>query len=84
MRSWIYAEGKKDGEQLGEQRGEQRAEQRSIVHLFEKRLGSPLTDAQRATLLRRLGALGYERVFDIGYDLAPDALAAWLEQADAA
>jgi hypothetical protein len=82
MQSWVWTQGREQGEKLGELRGEQRTEERSIVRLFEKRLARPLTEDQRATLVRRLGALGYDRLVDLRDDLSADALAAWLDQAD--
>ncbi len=54
-----------------------------MVHQFSRRLGRPLTDAERVTLNTRLDALGPERIGDVVLDLAPDALAAWLADPDA-
>jgi hypothetical protein len=49
-----------------------------LVHQFSRRLGRPITDAERAELLRRLDTLGADRIGDVVLDLAPNALAAWL------
>lgn len=49
-----------------------------LVHQFTRRLGRPVTDRERATLLRRLGTLGPDRLGDVVLDLEPAALAAWL------
>jgi hypothetical protein len=54
-----------------------------MVHQFSRRLGRPLTDAERVTLNTRLDALGPERIGDVVLDLATDALAAWLADPDA-
>jgi hypothetical protein len=37
-----------------------------------------LTEAERATLAQRVERLGADRVLDVHYELAADALAAWL------
>jgi hypothetical protein len=68
----------------GKRDGKAEAEQHTVARLFEKRLGRPLDEAERAALLRRLATLGVDRLVDIRDDLAPDALAAWLREPDAA
>jgi hypothetical protein len=66
--------------QLGAQRGEQKV----LVLLFEKRLGRPLDETEKATLFQRLGALGSDRMLDIPFELSPEALASWLANPQAA
>ena len=45
---------------------------------MERRLGRPLTEAERAALGERLDRLGVDRVDDVRETLAGEALAAWL------
>jgi hypothetical protein len=54
-----------------------------LVHQFSRRLGRPITDTERAELLRRLDTLGADRIGDVVLDLTPHALAAWLADPDA-
>jgi hypothetical protein len=72
MRSAVFELGKQDGKL------------EAVGRMFEKRLGRPLAEAERAVLLRRLGSLGADRLMDVRDDLGPDALAAWLAAPDAA
>jgi hypothetical protein len=51
---------------------------RQLVHLFERRLGRSLTEAEHQMLHDRLARVGPDRLDDVVLDLAPDALAAWL------
>jgi hypothetical protein len=51
---------------------------RPLIHLFERRLGRRLMDAERAMLQERLVQLGADRLGDVVLDLAPGALATWL------
>jgi hypothetical protein len=76
MRSGVFELGKQDGRLEGEQQ--------AVTRMFEKRLGRPLAEAERAVLRRRLGSLGADRVMDVRDELGPDALAAWLAAPDAA
>jgi hypothetical protein len=55
-----------------------------LAHLFERRLGRALSDGERTTLTERLRVVGPARLGDVVLDLAPDALAAWLADPDAA
>jgi hypothetical protein len=82
MESWVWTEARKHGREEGVKEGVKESEQRLIARLFEKRLARPLTEEQRATLLRRLGAIGHDRLVDVRDELSPDALAAWLDQPD--
>jgi hypothetical protein len=66
------------------QLGAQRKEQTMLVRLFEKRIGRPLDEGEKATLLQRLGALGSDRVIDVRDELSPEALASWLANPQAA
>ncbi len=56
---------------------------RPLQHLFERRLGRSLTDAECDVLLARLTSSGADRLGDVVLDLSPDALAAWLADPDA-
>ena len=49
-----------------------------LEHLFVRRLGRPLGDEERVTLLARLDSLGPIRLGDVVLDLDRDALASWL------
>jgi hypothetical protein len=80
MQSSVFQMGKQHGEQLGKEL----EERRSIALLYEKRLGRPLEDAERAALIQRLGALGYARLVDVRDELSADALAGWLRNPEAA
>lgn len=66
------------GWERGRTEGRQEGLQQGLIHLFTRKLGRPLTDRQRATLLRRLDTLGPDRVGDVVLDLDAAALAAWL------
>jgi hypothetical protein len=70
--------------QDGRLEGELEGKLEAVARMFEKRLGRPLAEAERAVLLRRLGSLGADRVIDVRDELGPDALAAWLAAPDAA
>ncbi len=48
--------------------------------VYEGRLGRRLTDEERRTSSERLTRLGFPRCLDLGLDLAPEALAAWLAE----
>jgi hypothetical protein len=54
-----------------------------LAHLFERRMGRRLRDAERRALHERLHRLGPERLGDVVLDLAADQLAAWLADPDA-
>ena len=66
------------------QMGMRDGEQKTFARYFEKRLGRPLTAAERATLVERLGTLGADRLDDVMFGLAPEAIAAWLGDPSAA
>ena len=80
MESWVFRKGREQGQEQGLQQGMQQA----LVRLFERRLGRPLDEGEKATVLRRLGVLGYDRVIDVRDELSPEALAAWLANPEAA
>lgn len=48
-----------------------------LTRLFARKLGRPLSDAERATLHARLRTLG-DAIGDVVIDLDPAALEAWL------
>jgi hypothetical protein len=64
--------------QLGEQRGKREGREETILRLYERRLGRPLREDERATLLQRLETLGAERLLDLPLTLSADALEGWL------
>jgi len=68
----------KFGEDRGEARGEARGQLAVLTRQAGRRLGRPLTAAEVATLQRRLGAEGVERLSDVVLELDAAALAAWL------
>jgi hypothetical protein len=49
-----------------------------LVRLFTRKLGRPLTERERKTLVRRLDTLGPDRLGDVAVDLDGPALATWL------
>ena len=51
---------------------------RPLVRQFERRLGRPLSDAERGALAARLDVVGPERPGDVVLDLDSPALAVWL------
>jgi hypothetical protein len=75
MESWVFKMGREQGEKLGKQE--------LLGRLYAKRLGRPITESEQATVLRRLGSLGYDRLVDVRDELSPEALAAWLAAPDA-
>ena len=74
---------KERARQEGETRGVYRGLQQGLQHLFARRLGRPLTEAETATLLTRFDTVGPDRLGDVVLDLTPDALAHWLTDPDA-
>ncbi len=68
-----WKRGKKEGRKEGLKEGID-----LMVHLFTRKLGRPLTERERETLLRRLDTLGPGRLGDVVLDLDGTALAAWL------
>jgi len=56
---------------------------RPLEHQFARRLGRPLTPTDHATLVRRLGTHGPDRLGDVVLDLDRDALERWLTDPDA-
>ena len=49
-----------------------------LVRMLTRKLNRPLTEREHATVVRRLGTLGPERLGDVALDLEAPALAAWL------
>jgi hypothetical protein len=80
MESWVFKKGREQGELSGVQKGKQEL----LVQLFERRLGRPLDEGEKTTVLRRLSVLGYDRVVDVRDELSPEALASWLANPEAA
>jgi predicted transposase YdaD len=69
--------GRSEGRQQGQREGRQQGLD-LVAHQFTRKLGRPLTERQRATILRRFDTLGPERLGDVVLDLDAAALAAWL------
>ena len=70
-------QGRKAGLEQGRKAGlEQGIE--PLVRVLTRKLGRPLTEREHATVVRRLGTLGPERLGDVALDLEAPALAAWL------
>jgi hypothetical protein len=49
-----------------------------ILRQFERKLGRPLAESERADLVDRLARLGPNRLGDVVLDLEAPGLAAWL------
>ena len=49
-----------------------------VVRMLARKLGRPLTEAERHSLTERLDTVGADRLGDVVLDLAPEQLAAWL------
>jgi uncharacterized protein len=77
-----YERGDQEGFNRGTKEGFDRGKHAGITeghaHLFERRLGRPLHDDERALLRERNETLGPDRVGDVVLDLSADELAAWL------
>ncbi len=56
---------------------------RPLVRLFERRLGRPLSYAERGALASRLDVVDPDRLGDVVLDLDSAALAAWLASTNA-
>jgi hypothetical protein len=69
-----FAEGRKEGRKEGRLEGQLGP----LVHLFERRLGRPLTPEEHERLGARLHDDGADRLTDIALDYTPDDLATWL------
>lgn len=54
-----------------------------LAHLFERRLGRPLRNDERAVIQKRTETLGPDRVGDVVLDLSAGELATWLADPDA-
>jgi hypothetical protein len=81
----LMAEGREQGLKQGMKKGEKKGEKKGLekglgplVRQFERRVGRPLADGERATLGKRLETLGPDRLGDVVLDLAPRDLADWL------
>lgn len=75
MESWVWNQGKQQGKQQGEQS--------LLVMLYEMQLGRPLTEGEHATLMKRLGTLGNQRLLAAQQAQSAEALAAWLADPNA-
>jgi len=86
----LMAEGREQGLKQGMKKGEKKGLEKGLekglaplVRQFERRLGRPLADGERATLGKRLETLGPDRLGDVVLDLAPRDLADWLADPNA-
>ena len=73
-----WKRGQKQGQRQGREAGLE-----PLVHQFTRRLGRPLTQGERTTLVRRLDTLGPRRLGDVVLDLDAAGLATWLADPDA-
>lgn len=64
--------------EMGKKRGEEAGELKVVLRGCERRLGRPLSEAERGTITQRMATLGMDRLLDVQQALSPDALAAWL------
>lgn len=64
----------------GLEKGREQGLAEGLGLVYEGRLGRRLTDEERRTSSERLTRLGFPRCLDLGLDLAPEALAAWLAE----
>jgi len=58
-------------------------EVKPIVHIFERRLGRPITSSERNVLAVLIKTEGSDRITDLVLDLSAPDLAAWLKQGEA-
>jgi hypothetical protein len=75
------AQGREQGLVQGREQGLVQGREQGLAPLirqFTRKLGRPVTDRERATLVRRLDSLGADRLGDVVLDLDAPALAAWL------
>jgi len=78
----IFGKGLEQGHEQGHEQGLEQG-LRPLVHLFERRLGRPLSKVEYAGLRQRLVLLGPEKLGDFVLDVVdPDQLAAWLSDVD--
>ena len=75
---WAYDEMIKQATDQGAEQG-----LGPLAHLFERRLGRPLFDHDRAALRTRLSTLGPGRLGDVVFDLSLDELSRWLDDPNA-
>ncbi|HEU4410424.1 MAG TPA: hypothetical protein VFS43_34535 [Polyangiaceae bacterium] len=86
MQNWIYKQGLAKGIEQGIEQGIERGIERGLrlfERVLERRLGRPLSEAERGALARRFQTLGPDRLGDVATELSGEALAAWLNDADA-
>lgn len=77
-----WKQGRQEGRQEGLAEGQRRAAE-VLAHMIERKIGRPLTDEHRTTVLQRLEALGPDRLGDVLLDLDAPTLAAWLANPEA-
>jgi len=66
------------GLETGLEKGREEGEHRTLLRLFERRLGRPLSAAEHARLGERIHTQGAEKIADLVIDLSADDLATWL------
>ena len=71
-------QGKKLGLDEGKRLGLDEGKRQEVMRLFERKLGRPLTEAERAMLAVRLRTLGPGAVGDVVLDLTAGELTGWL------
>lgn len=85
MQSWVYKQGLNQGISQGISEGISQGISQGreeglapLLHLFARRLGRPLSEAEHGTVLARFDAVGPDRLGDAALDLTPAEFAAWL------
>lgn len=76
-----YPEAVTDLVEQGTKRGLEEGRKQGLaptVRQFERRLGRPLTDAERQELTHRSETVSADQLGDVVLDLSPEQLAAWL------
>ena len=74
----LREEGRKQGQTQGQEQGQAQGRMQVLARLFEKRLGRPLEEAERAVVDERFRRSGEERLGDVVLSLSAEDLAAWL------
>jgi predicted transposase YdaD len=86
MQSWVYKQGRKEGIEKGREQGLEKGREQGLKpfeRLLERRVGRALSEAEHRTLSERVATLGPDRLSDVALELSGEALAAWLNDANA-
>jgi hypothetical protein len=74
MESWVYQQGLNKGIERGIDKGIKK----ELAKLFERRLKRPLSEQENATLVRRIDALGTDRIHEVLLDVPAQDIGPWL------